>query len=92
MKSQPNSGIEQLKEFIRRPFAWPGGYPKFALMGDCEPICHNCAEENYRRIVSDILQGYDKSFQIIGVDINWEDEDMICCNCNNKIPSAYGED
>ena len=34
MKSQPTSGIEQLKAFIRSPYAWPGGYPLYAVMGD----------------------------------------------------------
>lgn len=91
MKSKPESGIEHLKNFIRQPFAWPGGYPKFAVMGDGEPLCKKCASTEFKRIVADTMQGYDKSFQVIAVDVNWEDEDMRCCHCGEKIESAYGE-
>jgi hypothetical protein len=37
MKTKPDSGIEQLKAFIRQPYAWPGGYPLYAVMGDRTP-------------------------------------------------------
>lgn len=35
--------IEQVKELIRVPYAFPGGYPKFLVMNDSECLCHNCA-------------------------------------------------
>ena len=92
MKSLPNSGIEQLKAFIRSPYAWPGGYPLYAVMGDGEPLCKSCAPKEYKRIVRDTMEGFDSSFQVIGVDVNYEDSEMYCCHCNSKIESAYGND
>lgn len=92
MKSLPYSGIEQLKRFIRSPYEWPGGYPLHAVMGDGEALCKDCAQKEYRRIVRDTMEGYDKSFQVIRVDINYEDPDMYCCHCNERIESAYAED
>ena len=91
MKSQPNSGIEQLKNFIRQPYAWPGMYPMFAVMGDGEPLCKDCASKEYRRIVRDTMEGFNESFQVIGTEVNWEDSECYCCHCNNRIESAYGE-
>jgi len=92
MKNQPQSGIEQLKQFIREPYAWPGGYPKMAIMGDGAPLCKECAKAEYKRIVRDTMDGFDRSFQVVGIDINFEDTECYCCHCNNKIESAYGED
>jgi hypothetical protein len=91
MKSLPNSGIEQLKSFIRSPYAWAGGYPLYAVMGDGEPLCKVCAPKEYKRIVRDTMEGFDRSFQVIGVDVNYEDSEMYCCHCNEKIESAYAD-
>lgn len=92
MKSQPNSGIESLKSFIRAPYAWPGGYPKYAVMGDGEPLCKVCASREFKQIVRDTMEGFGRSFQIIGVDVNWEDPALYCCHCNDRIESAYAEE
>lgn len=92
MKSQPESNIEKLKTFIRHPYAWPGGYPIFAIMGDGEALCRVCARTEYKRIVADTMQRYDLSFQVIATDINYEDQDLYCCCCNERIESAYSDD
>ncbi len=92
MKTEPNSGIEQLKNLIREPYAWPGGYPKFAIMGDGDALCKSCAKSEFKRIVADTMQGFGESFQVVGVDVNWEDHDLFCCHCGDKIEAAYGDD
>jgi hypothetical protein len=84
---------QQLRATIRiGKYGWPGGYPLYLMFGDGEPCCFECANKEYKRIARDMKDGYDKSFQIIGCDINYEDNDMYCANCNTKIESAYGED
>lgn len=40
--------VEQVKDFIRQPYAWPGGYPKILLMSDGGTICPACARGNLR--------------------------------------------
>ena len=91
MKTKPDSGIEKLKNFIRQPYAWPGGYPMFAIFGDGEACCKKCAKTEFKTILSDTMQGYGSSFQIVDVDVNWEDENLFCAHCGEQIESAYGE-
>ncbi len=44
--------INALKNTIREPYAWPGGYEKILAMSDGELLCKGCAKENYREILS----------------------------------------
>ena len=73
------------------PFAWPGGYPHFAIMADGEPMCWKCFEDEKPRILSEILEPTDPQWHPDTVTINWEDEMLICSNCNKHIESAYGD-
>lgn len=90
MKTKPDSIVEKVKSFIRQPYAWPGGYPLFGIFGDGEALCKDCAKTEYKVILSDTLQGFGASFQVVAVDVNWEDNDLYCAHCNSKIESAYG--
>ena len=36
MKTKPDSMVEKVKTFIRQPYAWPGGYPLYAIANDEE--------------------------------------------------------
>jgi len=78
-------------------YAWPGGYPVFYL-----------AREGYRNDETGELElsRYDRSEFICCADcaakpsdrilitynVNWEDKDLFCEVCDQKIESAYGED
>jgi hypothetical protein len=70
-------------------YAWPGGYPVFYLMDDCEPLCPTCVNDP----TNPVHVGGDKDgWQIIGSDVNWEDPIMFCAHCPKRIESAYAED
>ena len=91
MKSQPNSPIEQFKIFVRNKYAWPGGYPMYAVMRDGGSLCHACASENAKLIISATrYPGSNKMWECVAVEVNWEDEDLHCDNCDKPIESAYG--
>ena len=77
--------INQVKDLIRAPYAFPGGYPKFLVMNNSECLCHNCAKENYKLIVHST--GFD-GWQAYGVEIDWESE-INCDHCGDIIESAY---
>jgi hypothetical protein len=84
-----------VRDYIREPYAWPGGYPKVLVMGDMEVMCSECARKNYRLISQATRSGliHDSWFAAC-VDINWEGPPMQCCmwgDCTNVIESAYGE-
>jgi hypothetical protein len=70
-------------------YAWPGGYPIFYLMDDCETLCPNCANNPSNPIHEDEPND---GWRIIAADINYEDQEMYCCHCNTKIDTAYPAD
>jgi hypothetical protein len=71
-----------------------GSYPLFAVMGDCETMCPKCVRDNRTLIEANTLEseGCDRDWALIGIDINYEDEEMLCVHCGNFIPSAYGDE
>lgn len=50
-------------------------------------LCYQCANENL-----DLTLGDDPQWQIVGRDINYEDPDCYCDNCNRRIKPEYLED
>jgi hypothetical protein len=69
-------------------YAWPGGYPIYYLMDDGETLCPTCMNDSTNPIHFD---GQADGWRVEAPGINWEDTDMICCHCNRKIESAYGD-
>lgn len=66
-------------------YAWPGGYPVFHITDDGGALCPDCANAEGH------VGGDNDGFRIIGSDVNWEDEDLLCDHCGTQIESAYGE-
>lgn len=73
----------------REPFAWPGGYPRYAITRDGAAICRNCARTERSSIGT--TTGHD-GWCIAGLAINWEDPSLHCDHCSERIESSYGED
>lgn len=71
-------------------YVWPGGYPLYYVAheeykdGALYCVCATCANDPTER---DTVRRF-----IIGYDVNWEDADMYCDVCCNRIESAYGEE
>lgn len=76
------------KDIMRAPYAWPGGYPKFALCNDGGILCAHCCKENAKLIIGATRQ----EWAIVAIDINWEDESLYCDHCGKSIESAHGEE
>ena len=91
MKSKPESTVEKLKAFIRQPYAWPGGYPLYLITADGAALCKKCGKQNAKLIINETLQKCGTDWQVVAVDVNWEDENLYCDNCADKIESAYGD-
>lgn len=89
MRNQPE--IRAAKELARQPYAWPGGYPKFAIMHDGECLCAACVKENFALIARSTRDNSRDGWTLSAVEINWEDTDMVCAHCAKPIDSAYGE-
>lgn len=78
--------------------ARPGGYQMFVLMADNEALCFGCLKTEYREIYRamreterNCLAPDDAQWTVSAVDVNWEDTDMYCAHCNERIPSAYAD-
>jgi len=69
-----------------------GGYPKYFITSDGEALSYDSAKKNQKRIVEAIKEASSDGWMVIGCEINWEDNDLYCCDTNVKIESAYGDD
>ena len=69
-------------------FVWPGGYPLFYITKDYGILCPKCCNKN-KELLND---EYDKQWFVIDYEVNWEDGELYCDHCYEKIESAYGEE
>lgn len=70
-----------------------GGYPLFLLCDDGSPLCFKCARKEFKTIARSMIQkGWRDSWAIAACEVNYEDPDLMCCHCNERIPSAYAEE
>ena len=85
---------ETLKQFIRQPYAWPGGYPCALLLADGEVIDSQSARANYRlirRAMRDQRPWWsDSQWVPVEVFIHWEGPPLVCAESGRLIESAYG--
>jgi hypothetical protein len=69
-----------------------GGYPLFFVTGDSDTLHPACVKDNYRNISRAVRENEYSDWQVVAVDINYEDPSMYCAQCNKRIESAYAED
>jgi hypothetical protein len=87
MTTQSNS-LRLADRLSASPYAWPGGYPLFAITHDCGALCKTCCRSERSSIGT--TTGTD-GWGVVALEINWEDSDLYCDHCGNRIESAYGE-
>lgn len=84
--------MEAFDYFAQHKYAWPGGYPMFALMADGECLCHQCLIDNAKLIADATCGDGERDWELVACDVNWEDASLYCVHCNERIESAYAED
>lgn len=85
-----NEIMQSVKDFIREPFAFPGGYPKVLIMADSECLCPKCAKSEYRQISNATRHNLRDGWQAAGVDLHMEGLPITCAHCGIETESAYG--
>ena len=75
------------KYLVRHPYAWPGGYPLYAITDDGGVLCHTCCKSEFTSIVGSYPND---GWHVIAIDVNYEDTSLYCDHCNQLIESAYG--
>lgn len=85
--------LEQLWALLLNgPYAWPGGYPLYLLTADGEPLSFEAAKQEYNQIEFAMRHNLRRDqWMVIGVEINYEDEELVCCHTGKKIECAYGK-
>ena len=78
-----------VKRAIREKYAWPGGYPLYLITADGAALCIDCGKKEFRQIAWDWTRKASTGWCAEATDVNWEDTDLICDHCGNKIESAY---
>lgn len=73
-------------------YAWPGGYPLFYVTADNGDLCAACANGAHGSEATIDPVQTDKQWLIVDCGVNWEDPDLYCGHCNERIESAYAED
>jgi hypothetical protein len=75
-------------QLVREPYAWPGGYPMYAVTDDGGVICRFCAEEERESIA--LTDGRDGCC-VVDLSVNWEDLELRCDCCGREIEAAYDD-
>ena len=88
--SNISSGKELCSTLRAGEYAWPGGYPLYFIAGDGESLHFKCVKENLYSCIYSIRHSSRDGWDIVGCEVNYEDEEMMCGHCGDKIESAYG--
>lgn len=74
------------------PYAWPGGYPLYFVMADCEPMSFEAVAVNKGEVFAAFEEGGDDAWRPVFVQINWESTDLYCAHTGMQIEAAYVEE
>jgi hypothetical protein len=87
------TNTQQLRATLRAgDYAWPGGYPMYMITSDGAALHFACARSNFRLVSDSVRHQYSDGWCVQAVDINYENQDLYCDQCSQKIASAYGDD
>ena len=73
-------------------YTFPGCYPIFYLCDDGGVLCATCMNEEHERIEESSNNSVKDGWNVVASDVNYEDPQMFCDNCNKRIESAYAEE
>ena len=83
---------KKLDEVLKNgPYAWPGGYPLFFITNDGAAVSFEAVKQEIESVQDSIDSKCDDGWQVVAVEVNWEDENLLCDHTGEKIQSAYGE-
>lgn len=84
---------KKVKEALRSgPFAWPGCYPLFFITNDGAALSFKAVRDEWRQVCNAIRTNTNDGWQVVAVDVNYEDASLYCDHTGERIGSAYAED
>jgi hypothetical protein len=82
--------ISWLKQAVRQPYAWPGGYPLSAITSDGAAACMDCVRDDWGAYARSTMYSYRDGYRIDAVDVLWEGGNY-CANCGQCV-DAYNQE
>lgn len=87
-----NFTIFNLIEMLDNPSA-SMGYPIYFICVDGRVLSEEAVNEQRPQIIDAMNDsGSNNQWQVVGYEINFEDNSLYCDHTGKLIPSAYGED
>lgn len=77
---------DRIKYAAEQRYAWPGGYPLYALMIDGAALSVDALRDNLTLVLA-APAGSD--WECVAIEINWEDESLVCAQTGRLIECAY---
>jgi hypothetical protein len=74
------------------PYTFPGGYPVYGIFSDSAWCCWECFKSEYGLIAESVKDQDKGGWDLVAIDINYEDTSAYCGHCSKHLESAYGED
>jgi hypothetical protein len=66
-------------------YAFPGGYQLYYIDASGNALCPECANLDY-------VDDYNSDDRPVAAAVNYEDPDLYCDHCGERIESAYADD
>lgn len=89
------TGLE-FRQALRRDFKYRytsfGCYPLYLVLTDGAALCWTCAHAERARVCLAAMTKARDGWRPAGVNANWEDPELFCDHCGDRIESAYAED
>lgn len=79
---------EHASELVANPYAFPGGYPQYAVTDDGGALCKKCCADEHDSIAE---SNPGDGWHVEALDINYEDAGLYCDHCSELIEAAYSE-
>lgn len=80
---------KDFEEALENKVTWPGGYgPGYFVTLDSGTICFDCALKN-KQLMIDSFVDRDAQWNPFFYELNWENPDLYCDNCSQKIDPEY---
>lgn len=91
-----DKNMQELKNYVRHPYAWPGGYEIAFITDDGGILCHDCVRKNFKEVLWSTKHAQNDGWRIVGYAMEAVDpettremagEDYIsyCAHCGKEF-------
>lgn len=88
-----NLTTKQIKELVRHPYAWPGGYEVIFITEDGATLCHNCVHKEWQCVCDSVTHKINDGWMVVGFATlgnnieSTEESPLYCEHCNKEWES-----